>query len=203
MSHIVNFALQSENPSVNAVDHMLCTMTLGELTGKHKHHTEELGLPPLEDPKPGNPMFGPGFDTFAYATSTWHRVIHDQIDPQEVVPYLGRRPLEVVKQTLKHTTQLAEMIIRSPMTHHWKARSLFARVKHLEEGMSTDPIFVNIPSLFHGFLGCQVFLGLTSKKIDVHGFKEHRNFAQIYKDQIRKEGAPSLLRRDNGERTAE
>ena len=71
------------------------------------------------------------------------------------------------------------------------------RVKHLDEAWSTDPIFANCPSLHHGYIGAQIFYGLTSRQIDVHGFRKPRNFAKIYRNQIREQGAPSLLRRDN------
>ena len=70
-------------------------------------------------------------------------------------------------------------------------------MKHLDEVWSTDPIFANCASLHHRYTGAQVFFGLSSRQIDVHGFSNPRNFAKIYRNQIREHGAPSTLHRDN------
>ena len=57
----------------------------------------------------------------ALAVASWHRVNHEQIDPAKIAPYLGYRPLDIVTQTLKHTTQLARMVIRYPLRRHFKS----------------------------------------------------------------------------------
>ena len=83
------------------------------------------------------------------------------------------------------------------MRRHFKCRAPFFRVNRLDEAVATDPMFSSVPSLHHGYLGAQVFLGCTSTRIDVDGFRKHRRFPKIYKDFIREQGAPSMLRRDN------
>ena len=92
---------------------------------------------------------------------------------------------------------MARMIIRYPLRRHLKSRSPFNNVTRLDEAVATDPMFSNVRSLHHGYYGAQVFLGCTSLRIDVYGFRKHRNFPKIYKDFIREQGAPSMLRRDN------
>lgn len=57
----------------------------------------------------------PILDTQICATATWHRAITKEIDPQLLRPYLGYRPLIVIKKTLQKTTQMAKMTIRHPM----------------------------------------------------------------------------------------
>ena len=42
----------------------------------------------------------PILDTQICATSTWHIVIYENIDPRLLRPYLSYRPLQVVKNTL-------------------------------------------------------------------------------------------------------
>jgi len=59
------------------------------------------------------------------------------------------------------------------------------------------PIFANCKSLNHGYIGAQAFYGLTSHMMNVEGFRKKGEFPQLYRDFIRKEGAPSVLRKDN------
>jgi len=42
----------------------------------------------------------PLIDSQILATATWHRVIYKDIDPNLLRPYLGYRPLDVVKKHL-------------------------------------------------------------------------------------------------------
>ena len=46
----------------------------------------------------------PKIETQIFATSTWHRVIHQNIDLRHLRPYLGWKLLPVVKKTLQKTT---------------------------------------------------------------------------------------------------
>ena len=132
-----------------------------------------------------------------YAVASWHRVLYEEVDPKVVQPYLGFRPLDIVKATLASTSQLTRMVIRYPLRRHYKSRAPFLNVHRLDEVVSTDPFFANCPSLHHGYLGAQVFYGLTSHCIDVYGFKSKGEFPTLYRDFIRENGAPSTLRRDN------
>ena len=128
---------------------------------------------------------------------TWKRTHHPDVDPETFRQYLGWRPLEIVKKTLEHTTQLAKTSITYPLQRHFKARNPFANVHRLNEVVSTDPIFANCRSIDNCFTGAQVFFGLRSHCIDVYGLKSKGEFPRIYKDFIREQGAPSILRRDN------
>jgi hypothetical protein len=105
--------------------------------------------------------------------------------------------VDIVKQTLEHTTQLAKTRITYPLQRHFKARNPFSNVHRLDEVVSTDPMFANCPSLDHGFIGAQVFFGLKSHNINIYGIKSKSEFPKVYKDFIRENGAPSTLRRDN------
>jgi len=127
----------------------------------------------------------------------WHRVDHSQVDPEVLRKYLGYRPLEVVKNTLKNTTQLAKTSITYPLQRHFKARNPFSNVHRLNEVVSTDPIFANCPSLDNRYTGAQIFYGLKLHCIDTYGFRSKGEFPNNYRDFLREQGAPSALRRDN------
>ena len=137
------------------------------------------------------------FDTRLFAVASWHRVLHKNLDPSEIQPYLGYAPLKVIRKTLDVTTQNAKMILRTPLRRHIKSRLGFMQAKRLDETVSTDPMFANCKSLGSGYTGAQVFYGLKSTQIDVYGFHRKGEFPHIYRDFIREQGAPSALRRDN------
>ena len=126
-------------------------------------------------------------------------MVYNQIDPSKVQPYLGWRPLEVIRKTLECTTQLARMTLRVPLRRHLKARFPWLNVNRLDEVVSVDPFFANCRSLSHGFHGAYLFMGLDSRFLSVYGFcPKGRDFPAILRDYYRNEGAPSVLRTDNG-----
>jgi len=135
----------------------------------------------------------------AYSTKLkpWHRVKHSELDPSALRQYLGWRPVEIIKATLKHTTQLAKTSITYPLQRHFKARNPFSNVHRLNEVVSTDPIFANCKSLDNKYTGAQVFYGLKLHCITVYGFQSKGEFPRNYQDFLREQGAPSFLRGDN------
>jgi hypothetical protein len=139
----------------------------------------------------------PILDTQICATATWHRAISKEIDPQLLRPYLGYRPLNVIKKTLQKTTQMAKMTIRHPMRRHVKSRFPYMNVTRIDEPVSTDPMFSNCRSIYYGYTAAQIFYGTKSHTIIVYGIKSKGEFPKVYKDFIREHGAPSALRRDN------
>ena len=178
------------------VDEFLRHLTYEDLTANQTTNPEYFGYPSID--KDDDDTSNDHFDTFAFAMKSWHRVLYDQIDPKKVQPYLGFRPLAMVKATLQATTQMARMVIRSPMRRHYKARAPHLNVNRLDEPVSTDPAYANCNSLHHGFVGFQVFFGMMSHHINVYGFRrKNYNFPKIYRDFIKENGAPSVLRRDN------
>ena len=139
----------------------------------------------------------PMVETQILATSTWHRVIHQDIDPRLLRPYLGWRPLPVVKKTLEKTTQMVKMIIRYPLRRHVKSRFPHMNVTRIDKAVLTDPLFSNCRSMYHGYTMAQVFFGTKSHTIFMYGMRSKVEFPRAYKDYIRDHGAPSALRRDN------
>jgi len=192
-----DYVLSKDEPT-NEVDAFLDCLSDKELVGIEVTNPEYYGYPPLDESLPTPDKHSCNqFNTFIYAITSWHRVLYEGVDPKHLQPFLGYRPLDIVKKTLEHSTQMARMIIRTPLRKHLKSRAPFLNVTRLDEVVSTDPIFANCPSLHHGYLGAQVFYGLDSHCIDVYGFRSKGEFPRVYKDFIREQGAPSVLRRDN------
>ena len=126
----------------------------------------------------------PMVETHVLATSSWHRVIHEEIDPMYLRPYLGNRPVSVVKDTLRKTTQMAKMIIKTPMSRHIKARNPHMNVTRVDETVSTDPLFSNCKSIWHGFTAAQIFFGTKSHTILSMGSSQEQNFQRYTKTSL-------------------
>ena len=84
------------------------------------------------------------------------------------------------------------------MKKHYQSRFpwLSDSILRLNEIVSTDTIFSSVKG-FQGEQCAQVFYGLTSHAIDVYPMRSKKDFLRVYKDFIRDQGAPSILRRDN------
>ena len=133
--------------------------------------------------------------------TTWHRVKHQEIDPELLHPYLGFRPARIIRKTLQNTTQNAKMILNTPLRKHLQPRvGEFYHVKRLDEMVSTDPIFANCRSFHNNYTGCQAFYGVTSHMMNVAGFRSKGEFPNLYRDFLCNKGAPSILRRDNAKK---
>ena len=85
------------------------------------------------------------------------------------------------------------------MVRHIKPRFSHMNVTRIDETVSTDPLFANCKSIFHGHTAAQIFFGLKSHTIFVYGIKSKGEFPNIYRDLIRDQGTPSALRRDNAQ----
>ena len=124
-------------------------------------------------------------------------MMHKDLDPNLLKPYLGFCPVEIIKATLAKTTQLAKLVIRYPMRRHIKSRIPHLNTYRLNEVISTDPLLSNIRSIFQGFSCAQIFFGLKSHVINVYGMRHKHNFPEVYCDFIRDQGCSFALRRDN------
>lgn len=114
---------------------------------------------------------------------------------ENIQPYLGYRPLEIIRKTLENTTQLARTIWKFPLRRHLKARFPFLNRIRLEETVSNDTVPSSVKSI-NSRSYMQVFYGCTSHMINIYGMKAKSEFPDAYTDFIREEGIPSCLRRD-------
>ena len=86
-------------------------------------------------------------ETQVLATTSWHRVVHEDIDPMHLRPYLGWRPASVFRRTLRKTTQVAKMIFKAPLGRHINPRFPHMNVTRVDETVSTDPLYANCKSI--------------------------------------------------------
>src|SRR5688572_828522 len=92
---------------------------------------------------------------------------------------------------------MARMIIRYPMRRHVMSRFPHMNMTMIDEAVSTDPLFANCRSIYHGYTMAQVYFGTKSHTIFVYGMRSKAEFPRTCRDYIREHGAPSAMRRDN------
>ena len=110
-------------------------------------------------------------DTAAYAVKSVRASMEDAAKLQ---PYLGWRPLEVVRQTLENTTQLAHQLISTPMKDHVMGLYKFLNRPCLNEVVATDTFFSSARDVT-GATCAQVFYGLSSHFVNVYGMVSEQN----------------------------
>ena len=133
------------------------------------------------------------YDSFAYVS---YRARKEKEELESLQPFLGFRPLRVIRETLRHTTQMAHNVVRFPMRQHVKSRFPFLNRRRLRETVATDTYFAERVGI--GSITCaQVFFGLQSHMINIFPMRSENQFPEVYEDFIREEGCPSVLRRDN------
>ena len=69
---------------------------------------EERKMPKFLLPKGGSILQ-------AYNVIQWNCLNLKKIDPLKLRPFLGYQPVEIIRKTLKHTTQRAKMILHRPL----------------------------------------------------------------------------------------
>jgi hypothetical protein len=91
-------------------------------------------------------------------------------DAKRMQPYLGYRPLNVIRHTLANTMQLVSQFLRISLEKHVKSMFPFLNRTRLHETVATGNMFSSSKNL-SGAWCAQVFYGLTSYVIKVYGMK--------------------------------
>jgi hypothetical protein len=143
---------------------------------------------------PDDEMFGmhEPFDTYAFGL----RTATTMKEAAALQPYLAFRPLEVVRQTIEHTTQLGATMDYRNMRAHLKSLMPWANKTRLNETVSTDTIFADTRDV-RGSTCAQVFYGLLSHMINVYGMRSENEGPNRLDDFLREEGIPTIMRSDN------
>lgn len=146
------------------------------------------------DQLPDDELYGYNepFDTFAYGMRTAATLPN----AERLQPFLGYRPLEVIRRTLENTTQLGATVNYHNLKAHLKSLLPWANRTRLNETVSTDTVFANERDVT-GAVCAQVFYGLRSHMINVYGMRSESEGSERLDDFIREEGIPSVMRSDN------
>lgn len=88
-------------------------------------------------------------------------------DLDHIRPCLAWAPLDVIKRTLRATTQHAKNLFRIPMRKHFKSRFPAFNVSRRQEAVATDTFFSDTPAHNGGETAAQLFVGIKSLMGDI------------------------------------
>ena len=87
-------------------------------------------------------------------------------DFEKYQPFLGWKPLEVIKKTFEATTQWAATMFSTPMKRHYKSRFPTLNCPRLNKMFCTDTWFGSTPA-FGGYT-CALYYGVKCKYIALY-----------------------------------
>ena len=105
------------------------------------------------------------------------------MDMEHLSRCLGWKPIDVIKKTLKATTQMADNHVRLPMRMHFKLRYPALHVKRLQEVFATDTFFSSEKAL-GGYTMAQLYVGKTSTFTEIFGMKRKSQMSETLQDFI-------------------
>ena len=120
----------------------------------------------------------------------------NQQDVAALIPKFLYRPHDVVRRTLQNTTALAKGEIITPLRRHLKSRFPQLNVPRSSETVTSDTLFGSEPGI-GGITCAQLFVGMTSNRVDVYAMRSESEGPEALQDYIRMVGAPATLRTDN------
>ena len=164
------------------------------LSVDYESFVREKDVDNLLDNLPDDDLLGhhEPWDTRAFAIQT----SANMKDASKIQPYLGYRPLEVVRRTLENTTQLAVQLCSTPMRTYVKSIIPFLNKPRLHETVGMDTQFASVRDV-SGAWCSQVFWGLSSHMINVYGMIKESQGPDRADDFMREQGIPAVFRSDN------
>jgi hypothetical protein len=95
--------------------------------------------------------------------------------------YLGFRPIEVVRQTLMRTTQMAKLSSGIPMRRHFQSLFPFLNRKRIDETVATDTFFASTDDV-SGAKCAQIFYGLISHFMNIYSLRTEADGPKAFED---------------------
>ena len=113
----------------------------------------------------------------AYRGQLHHRRNARKQKPEIFCPFLGFWTINIIKKTLEHTTQLAQMVINQPLKKHFKARFPQLNEPRIDEMVSVDCFETNVQSIGTGAKKCSVFYGTLAALTSINCMKATMGFS--------------------------
>jgi hypothetical protein len=108
-------------------------------------------------------------------------------------------PVDAIKKTFKHTTQLARMPMSTILNKRYKSPNHALNVHPHDEPVATDTIYSDTPAIDCGITSAQLFVGTKTHTADVYPIKSDKQFVNMLLDNITQRGAPTKLISDRAQ----
>jgi hypothetical protein len=120
-------------------------------------------------------------------------------DYAKLQPYFGWIPADVIKNTFRHTTQLARTTTGTLLKNVYKSQNPALNVIQRGEPVATDQFYSNTPAIDNGCMQCQIFVGCNTDVVDVYPLQRPKQFVNTLEDNVRFRGAPTKLISDRAQ----
>jgi hypothetical protein len=120
-------------------------------------------------------------------------VMTSEPDYGHLCPHLGWLPIDAIKATFEHTTQLARMPMSTILKTQYKSPNPALNVHPHDEPVATDTIYSDTPAINCGVTSAQLFVGTKTHTVDVYPIKSDKQFVNTLLDNITQCGAPTKL----------
>jgi hypothetical protein len=120
-------------------------------------------------------------------------------DYGQLCPRLGWLPIDAIKKTFEHTTELACMPMSTILKKWYKSLNPALNVRPRDEPVATDTIYSDTPAIDCGVTSAQLFVGTTTHTADVYPIKSDKQFVNTLLDNITQCGAPTKLISDRAQ----
>jgi hypothetical protein len=126
-------------------------------------------------------------------------VMTSEPDYGQLRPRLGWLPVDAIKKTFEHTTQLARMPMSTILKKRYKSPNPALNVRPRDEPVATDTIYSDTPAIDCGVTSAQLFVGTKTHTADVYPIKSDKQFVNTLLDNITQRGAPTKLISDRAQ----
>jgi hypothetical protein len=119
-------------------------------------------------------------------------VMTSEPDYGQLRPRLGWLPVDAIKKTFEHTTQLARMPMSTILKKRYKSPNPALNVRPRDEPVATNTIYSDTPAIDCGVTSAQLFVGTKTHTADVYPIKSNKQFVNTLLD-ITQCGTPTRL----------
>jgi hypothetical protein len=126
-------------------------------------------------------------------------VMTSEPDYGQLRPRLSWLPVDAIKKTFEHTTQLARMPMSTILKKRYKSPNPALNVRPRDEPVATDTIYSDTPAIDCGVTSAQLFVGTKTHTADVYPIKSDKQFVNTLLDNITQRGAPTRLISDRAQ----
>jgi hypothetical protein len=117
----------------------------------------------------------------------------------QLCPRLGWLPVDAIKKTFEHTTQLARMSMSTILKKWYKSLNLALNVCPHDKPVATDTIYSDTPAIDCGVTSAQLFVSTKTHTADVYPIKFNKQFVNMLLDNITQHGTPTKLISDRAQ----
>jgi hypothetical protein len=120
-------------------------------------------------------------------------------DYGQLRPHLGWLPVDAIKKTFEHTTQLACMSMSTILKKRYKSPNPALNVRPCDKPVATNTIYADTPAIDCGITSAQLFIGTKTRTTDVYPIKSDKQFVNTLLDNITQRGTPTKLISDRAQ----